>query len=272
MTHALRFLTRPLFKSIEPWRLFRLRFRLYSVFFGLLSGFWAGVFIQENLYQLAFWAALGTIVSTVVELIVADLWTQSRFPASTRTLLGRLQINYDRVNEHVPIYVQELINSLRGCDTKKISGTVHLRVPLNTLSGEREEALVQLTGYAGAGYGGKAWRFTPASKGVIGRCLRTGCQETVNFASEDEYQKRMVAEFGFSRGEAGTHTKTARSYLAEPIVATDGFVGVLYLFSTEENVFPRAADMTRLEGAAQRIAAFLEGAVNLSELPLRDYE
>lgn len=258
------FLTKPLF-AIEPWRLFRLRFRLYAVLVGLFAGFGAAVLIEEKSYIWAFCLALVAIASSLMELVVADLWTRNLYPASTQTLLDRLEINYERVHRHIPSYVQELIDSLQGCDQQKVSGTVHLRVPLNTLSGGSEEALVQLTGYAGAGRGG-AWRFTHASKGIIGRCLRTGQQETVNFASDAEYQERMVTEFGFFPHEAHEHTRTARSYLAQPIVAGGRLVGVLYLFSTETQVFPAAIDESQLENAAGTIAAFLEGAVRLSEI------
>jgi hypothetical protein len=244
-----------------------LRVRVYSVFVGLLAGYWVAILVQENMYRAGFYVALLVIASTLMELVVGDLWTRSRFPASTQTLLSRLEINFERVNQHIPAYVQQLIDTLTNCDVQRVSGTVHLRVPLNTLSEDREEALVQLTGYAGAGRGG-AWRFTAATKGIIGRCLRTGAQQIVNFASEAEYLERMVLEFGFSQRETATHTRDARSYLAYPIRTRSGLIGVLYLFSTEVQVFPRAVNETRLEGTAATIAAFLEGAVNLSELPL----
>lgn len=260
-------LTKPIFPSISPWRLFRLRVRFWFLFVGLLSAFVASVLIQDGRYEWAFWVALAAIASSLFELVVGDLWARRRYPASTQTLLERLEINFDRVNQHVPEFVRQLIDSLRGCDSARVSGTVHLRVPLYTVSGDSEEALVQLTGYTGAG--GRPWRFTPASKGIIGRCLRTKRQESVSFASEAEYRVRMVSDFGFLPAEAGAHTTTARSYLAQPIVAGGTLVGVLYLFSTEPQAFPYAVDTKALETAASNIAAFLEGAVTLSELRSR---
>ena len=266
VTKELPFYWKPLIPGIEPWRLYRLRFRGYAVLIGAVSGYFAAVSIEEKQYLVAYGLALVAISATLFELVVADLLTKSRYPASTQALLRRLEIDYQRVGRLVPQHVQKLIDSLTGCDRSKVRGTVHLRVPLNTLGGESEEALLQLTGYTGP-VGGGAWRFTPASKGIIGRCMRTERLETVSFSNDVEYREKMVTEFGFSLGEAKSRTTTGRSYLAQPIVSEEKLVGVLYLFSTEVQVFPGSVDTSKLECAASNIASFLEGAVNLSELP-----
>ncbi|MGH9428923.1 MAG: GAF domain-containing protein, partial [Terriglobia bacterium] len=146
------------------------------------------------------------------------------------------------------------------CDNSQVSGALHLIVELYTSPDDASEhALVQVTEYSGR-LGGKRWRFTLSTKGVIGRCLRTQKPEWVNFGSLAEYEERMVTEFGFTPKEVQEHTQQARSYWAEPVVARGQMVGVMYLFSTELQVFPCAAEKSSLEGAAREIAAFLEGA------------
>jgi hypothetical protein len=89
---------------------------------------------------------------------------------------------------------------------------------------------------------------------------------------EDDHVLRLIrptiCPCGFFTYEAQGHTLAGRPYLAQPIMASGRMVGVLYLFSTETPVFPRAVDSSRLQGTAEIIAAFLEGAVRLSELPV----
>ncbi len=99
-----------------------------------------------------------------------------------------------------------------------------------------------------------------ATKGIIGRCLRTGKTEIVNFASEEEYDRRMVEEFSFTREEANECTKPARSYWAHPVFSCDELVGVIYLFSNELQVFPKAVKKPHLDQSAKHIANLLEVA------------
>jgi hypothetical protein len=252
-------------EALPPWRRFRLRMRLYALVAGLFCGYLVAIYVDEGDYD---WALLPlglVMAASVFELVIADIWLNTRYPASTRTVLDRLEIDYARLNVTVPAYMDELIRSLRGCDVRKVSGVIHLRAPLNTITGS-EDGLVQLTGYSGARRGG-AWRTTEASKGIIGRCLRSGQTETASFASQAEFERRMVSEFGFFKDEAARHSREGRSYLATPIKAAGRLVGVLYLYSTEPQVFPHALDEDQLDSTAAMIGAFLDGAVRLSELP-----
>jgi GAF domain-containing protein len=70
----------------------------------------------------------------------------------------------------------------------------------------------------------------------------------------------MVREFGYTRQEIERHTKTGRSYWAEPLRFNGEFVGVLFLFSTEAQVFPRAADGRRFQSIAGNVAGILKAA------------
>ena len=108
--------------------------------------------------------------------------------------------------------------------------------------------------------GGKRWRFTSTTKGIIGRCYRLGIGVYVNFIGEDEYNQRMVSEFGFTKDEVAKHTKEARSYYAYPILMNNDVIGILYLFSTEPQVFPRTISQEKIQNAANQIIELLEVA------------
>jgi GAF domain-containing protein len=70
----------------------------------------------------------------------------------------------------------------------------------------------------------------------------------------------MVAEFGFTQEEAARHTTSARSYCASPIFVGSKVVGVLYLYSTEPQVFPFSLDANVLESAAKTLSSYLKSA------------
>ena len=82
----------------------------------------------------------------------------------------------------------------------------------------------------------------------------------VNFASEEEYRRRMVEEFGFTQAEADRHTTTARSYLAYPLLDEGEPVSVIYFFSSQPQVFPLAADDGDLRDTAAEIGGLLRAA------------
>lgn len=56
------------------------------------------------------------------------------------------------------------------------------------------------------------------------------------------------------------HSRNARSYLAYPLYKEEDIVGVIYFFSTEPQVFPRAAPDLRLEATADAVLALLNAA------------
>jgi GAF domain-containing protein len=82
----------------------------------------------------------------------------------------------------------------------------------------------------------------------------------VNFSTPAEYKRRMIEEFGFTQAEAERHTTAARSYLAFPVFSSGNVIGVMYFFSTEPQVFPKAADEDVLERHASVVAGLLRAA------------
>lgn len=249
-----------IFTDIPEKKRFRLRLRAEAIFSAVLSGFLTSVFIQDGEYGRATMTAVCLLAATLLEFVAADILTDHRYPKKTRVALDRLERDLRIYHDKILSMIGDVISSLRGCDISLVSGTFHLVLDQFQESGEGvEEALVQVTDYSGR-FGGPRWRFLPATKGVIGRCLRSGQSEWVNFRSVDEYVDRMTREFGFTRSEVEKHTKEARSYWAEPVFSERKLIGVLYLFSTETQVFPYAVTIETLRGRAREIAAFLEGA------------
>ena len=122
-----------------------------------------------------------------------------------------------------------------------------------------QTGLVQLTDYYGR-RGGPPWRITSCYKGIIGRCIRTSKPEVVNFNSQTDFEEKMVKEFGFNKEDMKTVSKDGRSYYAYPIEFKEEVIGVLYLFSTEYQVFPRAIDITKIRAVSKDIALLLNTA------------
>jgi len=246
--------------DVPPRKRFRLGLRAFLILAGIAGALAASILVEENHYVWALLATLLVSVAALAEFVLADVVTERLYPASTATILEKLESNLRTYHDRIVESIGKAIDSLASCDKTKVSGTVHLKVDLYSQSGgELEPGLVQITEYSGA-LGGNRWRFTSASKGLVGRCLRTQRRERVNFATESEYTERMVREFGFLPVEVEKHTKEARSYLAEPIFVKHRLIGVMFLFSTETEVFPEAAETVRIEGAAAEVAAYLEGA------------
>ena len=239
---------------------FRLRWRAIAIFAVVFAGFFASIYVQENQYSMALLAASVVLLGSLIEFVFADIVTDQLYPARTQGLLDRLEHDLRAYHDRIRETIGDVIKELRGCDQSRVSGTFHLVVEQFLVSDDGvEEALVQVTDYSGQ-LGGKRWRFTPATKGLIGRCLRSGRSEWVNFRNEEEYAARMVEEFGFTRAEIAKHTRQARSYWAEPVYARRKMIGVIFIFSTEAQVFPHAVVSPSLQCRAREMSAFLQGA------------
>jgi GAF domain-containing protein len=239
---------------------FRLEMRAIFLTIGIIAAFVTSILLKKEVYV---WAGLFTFVfllTSLAEFVLADVLTEKRYPSQTENILEKLEDHLQGVQYQILNCIGKSIESMRGCDKSRISGTFHLVVDIYSQRGDDSEpALVQLTQYRGR-LGGKRWRFTDATKGIVGRCLRTGRPEWVNFNSEAEYENRMVTEFGFTKDELSQHTKEARSYWAHPIHSDNKLIGVLYFFSTETQIFPVAVSTDILNSSANEIAAYLAGA------------
>jgi GAF domain-containing protein len=239
---------------------FRALLRAGAITIAAISTFVASVLFQESMY---YWAALPSVfvlLSLLGEFIVADVITEEKYPARTSAILEAYEKKALSLQDPLLTLIQQAIGSLNACDNASVNGTLHLIVELfSPLDDKPTTAFVQLTNYAGR-LGGKRWRFVDASKGIIGRCLRTKSPEFVNFSTQEEFNDRMMREFGFTYVEMQSRTLAARSYWAHPITANDEMVGVLYLFSTEPQVFPLAAHVQSLDQVCTNIVGVLRAS------------
>lgn len=249
-----------LWSAVPKRRRLRLGLRALFLILGLIGAYATSVLVQEKCY---WWGGLTTglvILTAIAEFVLADILTDRIYPVRTQAVLERLENDLRGYHDRIRGAIERCIQSLAACNHTAVSGTFHLKVDLySPYNDEAEQALVQVVDYSG-NLGGRKWRFNPMTKGLIGRCARTQQPECVNFATEDEYCQRMVTEFGFTQDEVRKHTKEARSYWAQPVFDAHTFVGVIFLFSTEQQVFPRAASDVSLNAAANEISAYLEGA------------
>ena len=198
--------------GIRTHRSFRLSLRFVTLIFGLIFALKVWEAIHDGRYHLAEAWHFGVMITAIIEFVFADVLADHSFPYDTERKLAlmerRLGANAIRV---ISQRISEEISQFRGCDTSKISATVHIVAELSATADQRVRmGLLQLTDYVGPD-GGKKGRVTLITQGVIGRCARTGQIETVEFADEEEYLNSMVRSFGFTVEEAQRHTKTGRS-------------------------------------------------------------
>lgn len=221
------------------------------------------IHVGKNQYDISAIPMIIIIIASIFEFIVADILTDKKYPKHTEQLLSILKPSISEIDEQIKNYIREAIGGFKYCNKEAIGGTFHLRIDLFDFYDNKEvegqqEGLLQITDYIG-NPGGANWRFTLSTKGIIGRCLRTGKSHSANFGSINEYEKRMINEFGYTEVEIRNHTKTARSYYAIPAFLSNKLIGVLYFFSTEYQVFPSIVDEVKLQHTTEVIVAYLEG-------------
>ncbi len=233
--------------GVRRRREFRVAVRIVAILVGTMSAFVLAIFLQLEWFSWSVVPLLGLLGATILEFLVSEPAAEQEYPYETEQILDLLERQLgQRAVEGITDKLRRIMESFRACDHGRISGTVHVLVSLApTPEQSVRSGLLQLTDYVGR-HGGRKGRITTLDQGIIGRCARTGDTEYVNFADNDEYRRRMVKEFGFSKAEAESHTTIARSYIAQPLVLNEladnarRTVGVLYFFSTEPQVFPHA--------------------------------
>lgn len=245
--------------GIRTHRSFRLAVRALALLVGAYAAFQLSVLLQKNQFEMAsklFWIVLAT---AFLEFVLADVLADHSFPFDTERKFALME---KRLGAQAIKTIEQLMRSLIGefrcCEHSLVSATVHVKAELSSTADQKlREGLLQLTSYVGRA-GGRKGRITLINQGVIGRCARTGNLETVGFADRQEYATAMVREFGFTVDDAERHTTTARSYLAFPLRNDSRVVGVLYFFTPEPQIFPRAVNVQRLGDGAEQIVNYLK--------------
>lgn len=247
--------------GIRNHRTFRLVIRAFTLVIGLIVGFFVGVKIQLEEFDVGFWLYLIVIATAFLEFVLADVLADQSFPFDTERKLALMEkrLGADAI-EMISKRLLDTIQKFRGCDKSYVSATVHVIAELNATNDSRtRKGLLQLTDYVGLAAGGKKkGRVTLINQGIIGRCARTEQCESVNFADATEYNNSMVREFGFTKSETKQHSASARSYLAYPLMNDNILIGVIYFFTIEPQVFPRAAEDANLDILAKEIVNYLK--------------
>jgi len=248
--------------NISPRKKFRAKLRIAFIVLAAVSTYFISYLFEEQEYCWAIIPFSLILLISIAEFVVADIITDRKYPRKTEMILDRLEAKIADCENHMRHIIDGIINQLNTNKKDDISGTFHLKVDLyyDTFLDDTETALVQLIKYSGS-LGGRKWRFTPATKGIIGKCLRTQQEEQVNFQDEKEFEKGMVRDFGFTDTELKKVTRSGRSYYAHPVIYKTQIVGVLYLFSTEPNIFPNSIpDIGLITSSSNSIASYLKGA------------
>lgn len=241
-----------------PRKTFRLWVRLISLVVTIICAYLANYLFAKNSYGFAIIPTMIGLIAGLVDVYFGDKITEAKYPADTEKRLKSIKERREGVQTALVDILKELNKSLKGCNRDEISTTVHICVNFySALDDGEEQGFVQLIDYAGK-YGGNSLRITPSTKGIIGRALRSQKSEFVNFLTLSEYTERMVKEFGFTKAEAESKTSEARSYYAAPILDSHVIVGILYLFSTEPQVFPKANVGKVIEQKATEISHVLK--------------
>ena len=240
---------------------YRMRFRFGAIMVATVSTFFASIYFEEQLYNWALIPMTVLLIVSVSEFVFADIITDRKYPKRTGDILERLERCLHDFEKHITDSINDVIQNLDVTDKTKVTGTFHLEVEKYTdgSSDDTESALVQIVKYTSR-LGGRQWRLRSITKGIIGRCLRLQTEDYANFADQNEFNERMIKEFGFTRGELAKITENGRSYYAHPVFSGKKVIGVLYLFSTETNIFPKAIKPGDINCCCKSIAGFLNGA------------
>lgn len=249
----------PLSLGIRTRRQFRLTLRAIAILVVTGGTYAIALLLAKSMFLWSILPFYLVFLASILEFILADLLTERSYPIETEKKLDMLEKQLGtRAVQSISEKLKRIIQSFEACDQSRISGTVHIIIELvPSPEGRQRYGLLQLTDYVGP-RGGSKGRITTLDQGIIGRCARTERIEHVNFGDEAKYRKRMVVEFGFSKNEAKSHTTIAKSYIAVPLLLQSRLVGVLYFFSTEPQVFPRAALNSDLEAKAQDLLDILK--------------
>lgn len=245
--------------GIRTHRSFRLTIRLIALSVGLSAGFYMSVQLEQENFQTGFWFFLIVMATALLEFVLGDVFADQSFPFDTERKLSLMEERLgSNAIDFISSRLKQTINELVGCDSTGVSATVHVLAELNaTNDSHTRYGLLQLTDYVGP-EGGRKGRVTLINQGIIGRCARTEEMEIVDFSDATEYQSSMVREFGFTKEDAKRHTTTARSYLAYPLKSEGTLIGVIYFFTAEPQVFPKAAKNAQLDRLATEFVNYLK--------------
>jgi hypothetical protein len=161
-------------------------------------------------------------------------------------------IQYEHAAINVVRYQLQVLLTLLPADGSRIRCTYH-RPSYRWLRNRME--LVQAFDYIPTGGGGG--RYFSVGKGIIGKVYSIKAPRVENFASDEEYRRRMVAEYNYTVADVMERTADRRSYLCYPILDENHAVlGLLYLDSDKPTLSFRMRQTSDGEPFAKRETSF----------------
>lgn len=145
---------------------------------------------------------------------------------------------------------------------KKIRATFH-RVVYKDGSDDSSDPVEyeQVMDYVGRKGGGKGRRFS-IGLGICGQAIRTGDLYVAERKNSDigEYQKELIAEWGYTRAAAKSVSTEPMSWFASPLrdSATDKVIGIVYLDSTDQNAFVADSAKSAILTACLGVTSYVE--------------
>jgi hypothetical protein len=250
------------FKTIEV-KTYRMIYRATFLILGFIAIYIMTILIEEGEYYQAIIPGSLALIFALLEFVFGEVIVEKSFPTETRRIMNAVDKMSIETSESLINCLNSIIDDLSGCDKELVQATIHLKVGVNR---SNKFGLLQIFPYYHIGLSHqefisskeKSGRILEGFKGIIGRCMRTENVEYVNFATVEEYNFRMINEFGFSKDEVVKHNFSARSYFAAPFKASSGLIGIIYLFTKEPQVFPKAVDIQKFVTKSNHIADILK--------------
>jgi GAF domain-containing protein len=180
--------------------------------------------------EFASFTAIAVVLSTATT--AAKLWAALPAVIIVASKIAEYLHNV-RVRMNIVRYQLQILLTLLPTDGSRVRCTYHR--PVHQKLRNRTQ-LAQAFDYIPDG-GGGGRRF-PIEKGIIGKVYSIKAPRVENFASDEEYRKRMVAEYNYTTSEVMERTADRRSYVCYPVVEENHKVlGVLYLDSDKPGTF-----------------------------------
>jgi len=255
------------FSSVEI-KTYRMIYRAIFLILGFFSVFCMSILIQENKYKLALIPGICALICSLLEFVFGEMIVEKSYPSETKRILRAVDNMSEQVSESLINCIKNIIDNLTGCDKSLVQATIHLRIDVNKTKDDNSRVfgLLQILPYYHLGMThedyinskDKRGRMLQSYKGIIGRCLRTENVECVTFSTVEEYNYRMINDFGFTKNEIKNHTFSARSYFAAPFKSQEQLIGMIYLFSKEPQVFPKAIEMAKFYKEASHVLDILK--------------
>lgn len=245
----------------------RFLYRGLSILIGFVALFFMTLLMELNKFYLAAIPGVLALLAAVFEFIVAEVLVERKYPSRTEKIIQAIDEKLEDLSSKLIGVILETIKEFEACNREMINATIHLKVETFVSDGDgKVDSFLQILPYVSLGkkleefflQDKKQWRAIPAHLGIIGRAMRTGRPETVNFSTQEEFHHRMITEFGFTKESATKRTLEARSYYAYPINNKTELIGVLYFFTSEQQVFPKAVDNKKIETSIKHLVDLLQ--------------